>query len=278
MRTVSSSTLEPPERTTSARPAEATQCWIASSWVDLHLVVGRRGVLVLGGVDLRHVELDHVGAHLHRHPRRVVDRVEGAGAALGVDRLAARIGPDDQRHPEAVAVLAHLAQLGEVVGLARRADVERVADGVGAEPHGVLDAGVAAREGLGGGGDVGLAVDLEDQRHLAGVVGVVLAGHPDLAGERRVAGLGGEPELVVGVLRVGVGEEVARAVLDALVDRQQHQGAVAGAELEEQPVKAGPFAGGELGKKRFLLGQGVDCHAFSSSEWVFREYAIGAAL
>jgi len=66
-------------------------------------------------------------------------------------------------------------------------------------------------------------------------------------------------------------------VLDALVDRQQHQGAVARPELEEEPVKAGPFAGGKLGKKRFLLGQGVDCHAFSSSKWVSPEYAIGAA-
>ena len=73
-----------------------------------------------------------------------------------------------------------------------------------------------------------------------GVVGVVdPARHPDLAGERRVAGLDREAELVVGVLRVGIGEEVARAVLDSLVDRQQHQGSVAGAELEEQPVEPG---------------------------------------
>ncbi len=194
-------------------------------------------------------------------PRRVVDRVEGVGAALGVDRFAARVGPDDQRHPEAVAVLAHLAQLGEVLVLARRADVERVADRVGAEPHRVLDAGVAAREGLGGGGDVGLAVDLEDQRHLAGVVGVVLARHADLAGEGRVAGLGGEPELVVGVLGGRVGEEVARAVLDPLVDRQQHQGAVARSELEQQAAQAGPFAGRQLGQQRFLLGQALQLHA-----------------
>ena len=203
------------------------------------------------GVDLRHVELDDVGAHLHRHPRRVVDRVEGVGAALGVDGFAARVGPDDQRHPEAVAVLAHLAQLGEVLVLARRADVERVADRVGAEPHAVLDAGVAGGEGLGGGGDVGLAVDLEDQRHPAGVVGVVLLRHADLAGEGRVTGLGGEPELVVGVLGGGVGEEVARAVLDALVDRQQHQGSVARAELEQQPVQAGRLPGGRVASSDF---------------------------
>src|SRR5829696_6733336 len=36
--------------------------------VDLHLVVRRGGVLVLARVGLRHVELDHVSAHLHRHP------------------------------------------------------------------------------------------------------------------------------------------------------------------------------------------------------------------
>jgi arginyl-tRNA synthetase len=46
--------------------------------------------------------------------------------------------------------------------------------------------------------DIGLAVDLEDQRHLAGVVRVVARGQADLAGERRVAGLGGEAELLAG--------------------------------------------------------------------------------
>ena len=98
---------------------------------------------------------------------------------------------------------------------------------------------------MGGRRDVGLAVDLEDQRHLTGVVGVVLLGHADLAGEGRVTGFGGELELVLRILRGRVGEEVARPVLDALVDRQQHQGPVTRAELEEQPVKPGALAGGQ---------------------------------
>ena len=100
-----------------------------------------------------------------------------------------------------------------------------------------------------GGRQVGLAVDLEQQRHLAGVVGVVLLGEPDLAGDRRVAGLGGEAELVLGVLGGRVGEEVARAVLDPLVDRQQQQRPVAGPELEQQPAQAGALARGEGGEE-----------------------------
>src|SRR4029077_11212488 len=94
---------------------------------------------------------------------------------------------------------------------------------------------------------------------------VVLLRHADLAGKRRVAGLGGEPELVVGVLRGRVGGEVPRAVLDALVDRQQHQGAVARAELVKKAVQAGAFAGGKRGEQGFLLGQALQLHCDSSS-------------
>ena len=227
---------------------------------DLELVVGRGRELVLLGVELRQVELDHVGAHLHRHPGGVVDRVEGVLAALLVERRAARVGPDHERHPVAVAVLAHALELVQVLVLARRADVERVADRVGAEPDRVLDRGVGGRERVVGGRHVGLAVDLEQQRHLAGVVGVVLLGEADLAGDRRVAGLGREPELVLGVLRGRVGEEVARAVLDPLVDRQQQQRPVAGPELEQQPAQAGALAGAEGGEEGLLLGRAADFH------------------
>jgi hypothetical protein len=133
--------------------------------------------------------------------------------------------------------------------LARRADVEGVADRVGAEPDGVLDRGVGGRERVVGAWDVGLAVHLEDQWHLAGVVGVVLLGKPDLTGERRVAGLGREPELVLGVLGGGVREEVARPVLDPLVDREQEQGSLAGTELEQKPAQPRPLAGREHGQQ-----------------------------
>ena len=105
-----------------------------------------------------------------------------------------------------------------------------------------------------------LRVDLQDQRHLARVVGVVLGRQADLAGDRRVAGLGGEVELVLGVLRGRVGEEVARAVLDSLVDRQEQQRAVAGAELEQQAAKAGALARREGRQKGLLLGRGLDLH------------------
>jgi hypothetical protein len=56
-------------------------------------------------------------------------------------------------------------------------------------------------------------------------------------------------ELVLGVLRGRVGEEVARTVLDALVDRKQEERPVAGAELEQQAPQASPLTGGEGGEK-----------------------------
>ena len=104
-------------------------------------------VLVLLRIELGEVELDDVRAHLHRHARRVVDRIEGDLAALLVDVAAARIRPDHQRHAVALAVLADALELVEVDVLPGRADVERVADGVGAEPDRVLNRGVGRREG-----------------------------------------------------------------------------------------------------------------------------------
>jgi hypothetical protein len=56
-------------------------------------------------------------------------------------------------------------------------------------------------------------------------------------------------ELVLGVLGRRVGEEVARAVLDPLVDRQQQQGSVARPELEQEAAQAGALAGGEGGQE-----------------------------
>ena len=60
------------------------------------------------------------------------------------------------------------------------ADVEGVADSVGAEPDGVLDGRVQRRERASVRGDLGLAVELEDERHLAGVLPVELLGQADL--------------------------------------------------------------------------------------------------
>jgi hypothetical protein len=221
---------------------------------DLELVVGRRRVLVLLRIQLRHVELDDVCAHLHRDAGRVVDRVEGVAATLLVDVASARVGPDHERHSEAVAVPAHLAELDEIVVLPRRSDIERVADRVGADPDAILDRRVAGRERLVGGRYFGLRVQLQQQGDLAGIVRVVLARHAVAAGDPGVAGLGGEPELIFGVFRGRVREEVAGAVLDALVDRQEEKCALAGAELVKQSPQARTLSGRERRQKRLRLG------------------------
>ena len=74
-------------------------------------------------------------------------------------------------------------------------------------------------------------------------------------------------ELVLRVLGRGVREEVARAVLDALVDRQQQQRSLAGAELEEQAVQAGALARREGGEEGLLLGCGADFHGCLSTPY-----------
>jgi hypothetical protein len=48
------------------------------------------------------------------------------------------------------------------------------------QPHGLLDPCVHRRERISGRRDVGLAVELEDQRHLAGVGPEELPGQTDL--------------------------------------------------------------------------------------------------
>jgi hypothetical protein len=57
-------------------------------------------------------------------------------------------------------------------------------------------------------------------------------------------------------------------VLDALIDRQQHQGAVSGAELEQKSVQARPFPGRQDLQQRFLLGQTLQLHVNSSKKSV----------
>jgi hypothetical protein len=70
-------------------------------------------------------------------------------------------------------------QLREVALLCGTADVEGVSDGVGAEPDGLGDLGVQRRQRLGVGRNVGLAVELEDQGHLAGIVPVRCGAMPN---------------------------------------------------------------------------------------------------
>jgi hypothetical protein len=101
-------------------------------------------------------------------------------ASIAVPR---RVRPYDERHPEPLGVLAHPQVLREVALLRGGADVEGVADGVRAEADRFLHRRVSRRERVYRGRDVGLAVELEDQRYLAGVVPVELPGQADLDGD-----------------------------------------------------------------------------------------------
>src|SRR6266542_6865924 len=141
---------------------------------------------------MREDYLDDVRAELARTARRVVDRVERVLAALGLDRGTARVRPDDQRHTQAYGVGPYLAVLLEVTLLRGRPDVEGVSDGVSAEPDGVLDRRVQRRERFSVGRDVGLAVQLQDERHFAGVVPVELLGQADLHDDAVAAALLGQ--------------------------------------------------------------------------------------
>jgi hypothetical protein len=187
-------------------------------------VVGRGDAAAL--LRVREVDLDHVGPELAGHPGGVVHGVEGVLPALGGHRRTPRVRPHDQRHPQPLGVLPDPPQLG-VVGLGgRRADVERVADGVRAEAHGVLHARLGRRERGVVRRDVGLAVELEHQRDLAGEVPVELLGEPDLHGDAVEPALDGEPGDVARVARRRVGEEVPRTVLETLVVGQEPRGAL----------------------------------------------------
>src|SRR5690606_26062516 len=107
---------------------------------------------------------------------RVVDRVERILAALRLDRLTPRIRPHDQRHPEPLGIRTDRLVLREVGFLRRRSDVQRVAYRVSPEPYGVLDGCVDGGQRGRVGRDVGLTVQLQDQRYLTGILPKELLG------------------------------------------------------------------------------------------------------
>ena len=74
-----------------------------------------------------------------------------------------------------------------------------------------------------------VVVDLQDQRDLAGELGRAGLDEAERRGVGVAAGVDGELEVVARVVAGGVGREAARrAVLEALVDRQDHHLARAG--------------------------------------------------
>ena len=78
-------------------------------------------------------------------------------------------------------------KLADLDFLPGRAHVERVADRVGTESNGVFDVRQHRRHRVSIVGDVGLAVQLEDERHAAGVLPHVFLGEARAEGDRRVA-------------------------------------------------------------------------------------------
>jgi hypothetical protein len=111
--------------------------------------------------------------------------------------------------------------------LARRADIHGVAHRIGAESHGIFDGCEQRRGGVRIAGDVGLAVELQDQRNLPAPIAHVFLGQTDAQRDSRKIAFHREPELVLRIDRGGIREEIGRAVLQSLVQWQHEQAAVA---------------------------------------------------
>ena len=166
-----------------------------------------------------------MGAELRRDVRGVRDDVD-RGLALLRERGAPRVRPHDDDQPRALRLLGEPSQLLVQLEAVLRPRVDRVADADAAEPHGVRD---APGDGL---PRVLLlhervaVVELQDQRDVARELARARLEEPERGGVRAAAGVDGELEVVAGVVPRGVhGERAPRAVLEALVDGQDHHAA-----------------------------------------------------
>ncbi len=90
-------------------------------------------------------------------------------------------------------------------------------------------------------GDVGLAVELQDQGDLASELLHVFLRQADVKHYARIPSLLGQPQLEAGVNRIRVGEKIHRTVLQPLVYGQKEQGAVGRTVLVQQPVQPYPL-------------------------------------
>src|SRR5205814_4630447 len=185
----------------------------------------RRGLLEVGRGQL---DLDDVRTKLGGDVRGIGGDVRRRLAILA-EAGAARIGPDDDGKAARLGFLGDRADLLVHRQPMLGARIDREADG-----HAAQAQRVAHRAGDGLVGillfeeDV-VIVELEDERHTARE----LAGARLQEAERRrvrvAAGLDGELEVVARIVRRRVDREAARrAVLDALVHRQDHELARAG--------------------------------------------------
>ena len=138
-------------------------------------------------------------SHLHGEAGRGLDRVARVGSALPVNVLASRVGPDDERDPQALALRAHAGELREVIGLARGTVVERVPDGHGPEADGFLDGARHGGERPGLARDPGLPVQLHNERDAALEPRPVALGDAVMDDEAREPSVPGKVEDVVRV-------------------------------------------------------------------------------
>ncbi len=203
---------------------------------------------------LRRLELEKLGRQLDLDDVRAEERrhVRGIGAdvdrrlALPRQRAAARIGPDHHRQPVRLGLATDLGDfLHHVVG-GIGAGIDGEADGGAAQAQRVLDAPrhrlrrsfLGARQAVG-------RVHLEDERNGAGEgIGAGLD-EPERRGVGREARLQRELEMIVRVIGRRIGREAPRrAMLEALVDRQDHQPAAAAEPaLHEDAGEVGLGAG-----------------------------------
>jgi hypothetical protein len=198
------------------------------AWAVLDLTGSTRdpGFVLAANTDPLVIFLLAGGVFADRLPRRGVM----LAAAPLASSAAPRVCPDDERHAEPACVVAHSPALREVCLCRGRPDVERVADGVRVEqwhPQRWPAAATAPRRP----GDVGLAVQLQDQRDYTRVCPAELLGQPDLDRDAVEAALDGKLGDVRRVAGLRVGEEIARPVLEALVVGQEQRCPVAQAEL-----------------------------------------------
>src|SRR5690606_10931739 len=155
----------------------------------------------------------------------------------------ARVCPHDEREPISLALPSDAGELHEVLVLARRSVVHRVADRGRPDADRILDEGRMRREGEILRRYARLAVELHDQRNGAFELGPVPSREPIVDRDARVAAAPGEIEDIARIAGVGLGVEMPRVVLDELVVRKDERFALLVDELSRAGKLADPESG-----------------------------------
>src|SRR5881628_2085418 len=175
----------------------------------------------------RRLHLDDVRAQLAGDLRRVGDHVDCRLALLG-DARAARVGPDDHGEALALGLVGQLADLAVHLVARRRGGIDGEADRAAPEAEGIVGAAGDRRAWVAAAGEAVGVVELQDERDLARELR-----RPGLEeAERRRVGVAArrqrQLEVVAWIVRNRIGRKgTRRAVLEALVDGQDHEPAAA---------------------------------------------------